>query len=193
MAFTISIGSNAPDFLLTATDGREYSLDSFVQNMFLVIFFTCNHCPYVLGSDEITRLTALKFASSGVRFVAINSNSANTYTEDDFKHMVDRMNEFKFPWVYLHDSTQEIAMAYGALRTPHFFVFDQARRLVYTGRAVDSPRDAAQIKINNLEQVLEELVQGKKLSVTATNPIGCNVKWEGKDKHWMPADACDLV
>lgn len=120
MAFTISIGSNAPDFLLTATDGREYSLDSFVQNMFLVIFFTCNHCPYVLGSDEITRLTALKFASSGVRFVAINSNSANTYTEDDFKHMVDRMNEFKFPWVYLHDSTQEIAMAYGAFRTPHF-------------------------------------------------------------------------
>lgn len=193
MAFTLSIGSNAPDFLLPSTDGRNYNLDSFAQSRFLVIFFTCNHCPYVLGSDEVTRLTALKYASSGVRFVAINSNSANTYPEDDFEHMVDRMNEFKFPWVYLYDSTQEIAMAYGALRTPHFFVFDQARRLVYTGRAVDSPRDAAQIKINNIEQVLEELVQGKKLSVTATNPIGCNVKWEGKDKHWMPPDACDLV
>ncbi len=193
MAFTLSIGSTAPNFLLPATDGRKYSLDSFTESKFLVVFFTCNHCPYVLGSDEVTRMTALKYASSGVRFVAINSNSANTYKEDDFEHMVDRMSEFKFPWVYLHDASQQVALSYGALRTPHFFVFDQLQKLVYTGRAVDNPRDASQIKINNLEIALEELIAGSRLSVSITNPIGCNVKWEGKEKHWMPADACDLI
>ncbi|MCF8346427.1 MAG: hypothetical protein K9G38_04380, partial [Bacteroidales bacterium] len=87
----------------------------------------------------------------------------------------------------------EIALAYGALRTPHFYVFDETRTLVYTGRAVDSPRDASKIAVNDLDAVLEELTAGRELSRKQTNPIGCNVKWEGKEKHWMPADACDLV
>jgi len=34
---------------------------------------------------------------------------------------------------------------------------------------------------------------GKPVSTPLTNPIGCNVKWEGKDAHWMPAEACDLA
>ena len=105
----------------------------------LVIFFTCNHCPYVTGSDEVTRQIAERLASRGVRFIAINSNSGNTYIEDDFPHMEERMREHKFPWLYLHDSTQEVARAYGALRTPHFYVFDRERKLIYTGRAVDNP------------------------------------------------------
>ena len=107
--------------------------------------------------------------------------------------MVARMEEFKFPWVYLYDESQEIALTYGALRTPHFYVFDQERKLVYTGRGVDSPRDASGITVNDLDRTLEQLTSGKQISVPVTNPIGCNVKWEGKDKHWMPADACDLV
>ena len=84
-------------------------------------------------------------------------------------------------------------MAYGALRTPHFFVFDRDRKLVYTGRAVDSPRDVTRITVNDLERALDELLAGNDISVPLTNPIGCNVKWEGKDKHWMPPEACDLV
>ena len=87
----------------------------------------------------------------GVRFVAINSNSANTYPEDDFDHMVKRMEEKKFPWIYLHDESQEIALAYGALRTPHFFVFNENRELVYTGRGVDNPRDVSKMKVNDLD------------------------------------------
>ncbi|MDD3605193.1 MAG: thioredoxin family protein, partial [Kiritimatiellae bacterium] len=156
-------------------------------------FFTCNHCPYVLGSDEVTRATALKFRDRGVRFVAINSNSRNTYAEDDFEHMVARMNEQKFPWVYLHDESQNVARAYGALRTPHFFVFDRARRLVYTGRGVDNPRDTSKMTVNDLERALAELTSGKPVRVPVTNPIGCNVKWDGRDAHWMPPEACDLV
>jgi peroxiredoxin len=193
MAFTLEIGSKAIDFLLPATDGKNYSLGSFKNAKYLVLFFTCNHCPYVIGSDEVTRKTAERFAARGVEFVGINSNSKNTYREDDFPHMVERMNKHKFPWKYLYDEPQDVAQAYGALRTPHFYVFNETRKLVYTGRGVDNPRDVSKMTVNDLERTLEELTSGKPISVPVTNPIGCNVKWEGKDKHWMPPEACDLV
>jgi peroxiredoxin len=193
MSFTLQIGDRAPEFQLPATDGKSYALSDFAGDEVLVIFFTCNHCPYVTGSDEATRGTAEKFGGRGVRFVAINSNSRHTYSEDDFPHMVERMREHKFPWVYLHDETQEVARAYGALRTPHFYVFDRERRLIYTGRALDNPRQSGKAKTHDLERALEEHLAKKPVSVPVTNPVGCNVKWEGRDAHWMPADACDLV
>ncbi len=193
MAFTLSIGENAPDFRLPATDGNTYSLKDFDADPVLVVFFTCNHCPFVIGSDEVTRKTALAFADQGVRFVGINSNSKNTYAEDSFEHMVERMREHRFPWLYLHDATQDVARAYGALRTPHFFVFDKQRKLVYTGRGVDNPRDASKITVNDLENALSDHLAGRPIRRPKTNPIGCNVKWDGQEAHWMPPDACDLV
>ena len=48
-------------------------------------------------------------------------------------------------------------------------------------------------KINNLELALDELTSNTLISIPITNPIGCSVKWEGKDSHWMPPEACDLV
>ncbi len=193
MAFTLEIGQKAIDFNLPATDGKTYQLSSFIESKYLVVFFTCNHCPYVTGSDEITRQSAERYRDADVRFVGINSNSKHTYQEDDFDHMLARMNEHQFPWVYLYDESQEVAKAYGALRTPHFYVFDEERKLVYVGRGVDNPRDASKVTINDLDRTLEELTLGKEISSPVTNPIGCNVKWEGKDKHWMPPEACDLV
>ena len=193
MAFTLQIGESAPDFKLPATDGKTYQLSDFAGAKVLVVFFTCNHCPYVLGSDEVTRQTADKFTAQGVKFVGINANSKKTHPEDDFEHMVSRMAEKKFPWIYLYDESQQVAWAYGALRTPHFYVFDQNRKLVYTGRGVDNPRETNKMTENNLEQALEEFLAGKPVSIPLTNPIGCNVKWEGMDAHWMPAEACDLV
>ena len=147
----------------------------------------------MIGSEEVTRASADRFAAKGVRFIGINSNSANSYQVDDFPHMVERMAEYNFPWIYLWDQSQEVALAYGALRTPHFYVFDRDRELVYTGRAVDQPLEASRITVNDLDRTLSELTSGKKVSVPVTNPIGCNVKWDGIDLHWMPADACDLA
>lgn len=193
MAFTLEIGKKAIDFNLPATDGKTYSLSSFDNAKFLVVFFTCNHCPYVIGSDEVTRKTVERFQPQGVEFVGINSNSKNTNETDDFPHMVERIKEHNFPWKYLYDESQNVAEAYGALRTPHFYVFDEERKLVYTGRGVDNPRDTSKMTVNDLDRALEELTSGKSVSVPMTNPIGCNVKWEGKDRHWMPAEACDLV
>jgi peroxiredoxin len=193
MSFTMSIGSKAIDFNLPATDSRNYNIKDFDEADVLVVFFTCNHCPYVIGSDEETRRTAEKYMDKGVRFVGINSNSKNTNEDDDFPHMVARMKENNFPWIYLYDESQEIALAYGALRTPHFYVFNRSRKLVYTGRAVDSPKNTSKMTVNDLDRVLEEITVGKSVTVEVTNPIGCNVKWDGKDALWMPPEACDLI
>ena len=193
MAFTLDIGQTAPDFSLPATDGEINSLSNFSNAKTLVIFFTCNHCPYVTGSDEVTRKTADKFIDKGVQFVGINSNSKNTYEEDSFENMKSRMDEYNFPWKYLYDESQAVALAYGALRTPHFFVFNDERKLIYTGRAVDDPKDSTKISVNDLENALNEHLAGKPITTEVTNPIGCNVKWDGKDQHWMPPDACDLI
>jgi hypothetical protein len=90
MAFTLQLGQVAPNFKLSATDVKTYQLSDFSDDTH-VIFFTCNHYPYVIGSDEVTRRTVEKYAPKGVGFVSINSNSKHTYQEDSFPNMVKRM------------------------------------------------------------------------------------------------------
>jgi peroxiredoxin len=193
MSFTLELGAVAPDFCLPATDGKCYSLADFADATYLVIFFTCNHCPFVTGSNAVTRATAEKYASAGVRFVGINANWVVVHPDDSFKQMIALMHAEQFPWTYLRDESQQVALAYGALRTPHFYVFDGDRKLVYTGRGVDNPIDTSKMTVNDLDNALAALVAGTPIATPVTNPIGCNVKWEGEDAHWMPADACDLV
>ena len=193
MTYTILPGERAPNFEgLKGTDGNLYGLNDIGLNQFRVIFFTCNHCPYVTGSDELTRKVAEKFQKE-VEFVAINSNSKNTYEEDSYENMVLRMEEFNFPWLYLYDESQKVAQEYGALKTPHFFLFDASWKLLYTGRNTDNPRETTRRSTNDLHDALQEAMDGKEISVPVTNPIGCNIKWDGKPAHWMPAEACDLV
>jgi alkyl hydroperoxide reductase subunit AhpC len=101
--------------------------------------------------------------------------------------------EKKLTWPYVRDESQEIARAYGALRTPHYYVFDKDRKLRYTGRMDDNPRNPGKETTHELRDAMDALLAGKQPAVPLTNPIGCNVKWQGKDGHWMPPEACDLV
>ena len=72
-------------------------------------------------------------------------------------------------------------------------MFNNKRELVYTGRAVDNPKDTSKMTVNDLDRVLDEITDRRPVSIDVTNPLGCNVKWDGKDAHWMPPEACDLV
>lgn len=193
MAFTLQLNQQAPDFRLPATDGHSYSLADFQNAKVLVIAFTCNHCPYVINSEERILAFDSDYKPRGVQLVCINSNAETTYQDDDFAHMVERVRERGFQFPYLHDESQEVALAYGALRTPHYFVFDEERRLRYTGRMDDNPRSPGNETTHELRDAVETLLKGEEVEVPLTNPIGCNVKWRGEDKHWMPALACDLV
>jgi len=193
MAFTLQIGEPAPDFSLPGVDGKTYSLDDFANAKVLVVFFTCNHCPYVVGSEERIGKLHDAYHPKGVDWVGINSNETDNHPTDDVAHMKRRAAEVGIRYPYLRDESQDAARAYGALRTPHFFVFDADRKLRYTGRLDDNPRDASKAAAHELADALEALLAGDGPAVPVTNPIGCNVKWKGKEEHWMPPEACDLV
>jgi peroxiredoxin len=194
MAFTLEIGQPAPDFAnLPGVDGKEYSLQDFADAKLLVVVFSCNHCPYVIGSEDRINAFFAKYRPKGVAMIAINSNETEGHPTDSFDHMVERAREKGFKFPYVRDESQEVALAYGALRTPHFYVFDGDRKLRYTGRMDDHPRDAAKAKTHELADAVDALLQGREVPAPLTNPIGCNVKWKGKDAHWMPPQACDLV
>ncbi len=193
MAYTLQIGQPAPDFNLLGVDGRTYSLANLKDAKLLVIVFTCNHCPYVIGSEDRIIQFYRDYAPRGLSMAAINSNSAENHPEDSYENMVQRAREKKYPFVYLRDESQDVAKAYGALRTPHFFLFGSERTLQYTGRMDDNPRDAALARTHELRDAVEALLSDRVPPVTATNPIGCNIKWKGRPEKWMPPEACDLV
>src|SRR5688500_5233489 len=193
MAFTLQIGQKAPDFDLPGVDGKNYSLASFGDAKLLVVVFSCNHCPYVIGCEDRMNRFYADYSPRGVAMIAINSNETEGHPGDSFEHMQQRAREKNFKFAYVRDDTQEIARAYGALRTPHFYVFDQDRKLRYTGRMDDNPRTPGAEKTHELRDAVAALLSGQKPVVELTNPIGCNVKWKGKERHWMPPEACDLV
>lgn len=193
MAFTLQPGEIAPDFSLPGVDGRAYCLADFAASPVLVIAFSCVHCPYVVGSEERMMRFDADYKTRGVAFVALNSNAETTYADDSLAGMQARASERGFEFPFLHDQTQQVALAYGALKTPHYFVFDTERKLRYTGRMDDNPRNPGRETTHELRDAVEDLLHNRPVAVALTNPIGCNVKWEGKEKHWMPAEACDIV
>ena len=193
MSFTLQLGAAAPDFNLPGVDGKNYSLGNFTNAKLLVVMFTCNHCPYVVGSDARVKKFYEDYAGKGVALVGINANETKNHPDDSFDKMKERAKALLIQWPYLRDETQKVALAYGALRTPHFYVFDAQRKLRYTGRMDDNPRTPGKETTHELRDAIEALLGGKKPPVELTNPIGCNVKWWNQDQHWMPAEACDLV
>ena len=193
MAFTLQIGESAPDFDLPGVDGKNHSLRDFADEKILIVVFSCNHCPYVVGSEDRMNALYADYAPRGVGMIAINSNETENHPTDSFGHMVQRAKDKGFQFPYVRDESQDVARAYGALRTPHFYVFDADRTLRYTGRMDDNPRQGGQETTHELRDALDALLAGSDPPVAVTNPIGCNVKWKGQAEHWMPPEACDLV
>jgi peroxiredoxin len=174
----LKIGDVAPDFNLPGVDGKNYSLSSFADKKAVVVIFSCNHCPYVIAYED--RMIAIQrdYADKGVALVAINPNDDVKYPADSFDKMAIRAKEKGFNFPYLRDETQEIARAYGATRTPEIFLLDESRRLVYHGRIDDNAMDPNGVKRHDLREALDELLEGKEISVTETTPVGCTIKWK---------------
>jgi peroxiredoxin len=186
MGFTIDVGAAAPAFALPAVDGTTVSLDDFADKKAVVMVFTCNHCPTAIQYED--RLVSLQadYAPKGVQLVAINPNETDGHPTDSFEHMVQRAKDKGFNFPYLRDESQEVAKAYGAVRTPHVFLVDGQGKVAYHGRIDDNPEDAGAVGRSDLRAAIDEVLAGKPVSVPTTKPIGCSVKWWGKDAHWMP-------
>ncbi len=192
MSFTLATGALAPNFDLPGHDGMSHTFAGIQGGAGTLIFFTCNHCPYVVGSETRMQAMFTRCASVGINMVAIHSNETKDHTSDAFDQVIERMREKGFQWLSLQDESQTVALAYGAERTPHYFLFGKDKRLVYSGRMDNSPRDATKVQTHELEDAIADMLAGRPAVLPHTDSIGCNVKWWDKEKHWMPKEACDL-
>lgn len=175
---SLHIGSELPPFRsLRGVDGRTYSSNDF-RNEILVIVFSCNHCPYVQAYED--RMMALQrdYGSKNVQLVAINSNDEKNYPDDSFDRMVERAQKRMFNFIYLRDEDQSAADRFGATHTPQFFVFDNERKLRYSGKMDDNWKEPELVKEPFLRNALDALLGGEAVQVAETYSIGCTIKWK---------------
>ncbi len=171
-------GDKAIDFNLKSTDGSFQSLASLSKGKGFIVIFTCNHCPFSQAYEQ--RIIALhkKYAPKGMPVVAINPNDPLREPEDSYDNMKKRAKKYKYPFVYLVDETQAIAKAYGAMRTPHVYVLDANRNVIYIGAIDDNFEDAKLVKEKYLENALDAFLNGKPILNPVTKAIGCGIKWK---------------
>jgi len=170
------IGSEMPDCILPATDGKIYTLKNLIKKG-LVIIFTCNHCPYVQAYEN--RIIDLqKKYYNDIAIAAVNSNDSEKYPEDSFENIITRSREKNFNFLYLRDEDQSVAKFFGATHTPEVFLFDVDKKLRYHGKIDDNWQDAEQVKTRYLEEAISEMLQGKEISMPETFSIGCTIKWK---------------
>ena len=172
----LNIGDPMPAFSLPATDGMTVE-SSAIKDPVLAVVFTCNHCPYAQAYEERLKDLMEDFHQEGVQFVLINSNDPTNYPEDSFDQMKVKREEAGWSCPYCFDESQEVAHAYGALCTPHCFVFDQERTLKYKGRVDDNWQEPDQVTERNLHDALRALVEGNEPPAHEVNALGCSIKW----------------
>ena len=177
-SFSIPIGSNIIPFDLPATDGKNYSSESFKDVEGLVVAFSCNHCPYAKAAWPLLIKMAEEFKDNGVAFVGINPNDENQYPEDSFSEMKKRITDWKINFPYLRDETQEVAKAYKAACTPDLFVYDDNRKLYYHGRINDNWQNPKLVKSEDLKDSLNSLLAGNPPPQPQHPSIGCSIKWK---------------
>jgi thiol-disulfide isomerase/thioredoxin len=128
-----------------------------------------------------------------VGFLAINPNHAEAvrldemgYTDlgDTFAEMKIRAEHSGFNFPYADDGpTQGVVEKFGAVATPHVFIFDRSRHLRYQGRIDDSERENL-AKRHDVRDALEALLAGREPAATHTKVFGCSLKWREKaDDH----------
>ena len=171
-------GATAPDFRLPATDGRSYALKDVGGEKGTVIVFICNHCPYVKAVIGRLVADARLLMAEGVGFAAICSNDAASYPEDSFAKMGEFARKHDFPFPYLHDETQDVARAYGAVCTPDFFGFDRDLKLKYRGRLDEGrttppPSNARR----ELLEAMRAIATDRPAPANQVPSIGCSIKW----------------
>lgn len=170
----LAVGEQAPEFELPGTDERGHSLSEKDEEAAVVVF-TCNHCPVAQAYQD--RLVALEADYDDAAVVAINSNDAGEYPEDSFEKMVERAEEAGFNFPYLRDESQEVAAAYGAQCTPHAFVLNGDRQVVYEG-AIDDDKQGEDVTERYVREAIDAVLAGESQPRETVTPMGCSIKWK---------------
>jgi peroxiredoxin len=172
-------GRPAPDFALPGVDGRIWTRDQCAGEKGLLVMFICNHCPYVKAvRDRIVR-DARELAEHGIRSVAIMSNDPTDYHEDSFENMKRVAEEYRFPFPYLIDESQEVAKAYGAICTPDFFGYNADLGLQYRGRLDESRKETAPAGVRrDLFEAMKQVAETGQGPREQIPSMGCSIKWK---------------
>jgi peroxiredoxin len=173
------IGDTATDFKLKNVTNNMVSLADYSNAKGFIVIFTCNHCPYSIAYED--RIIALdkKYKSKGYPVIAINPNNPEVSKGDDFVSMQKRAKDKGFTFPYLFDEGQKIYPQYGATRTPHVFILtkeNKALKVAYIGAIDNNYSDAAAADVKYVENAVDELLAGKKVTLTTTKAIGCSIK-----------------
>ncbi|MBI4925517.1 MAG: thioredoxin family protein [Bdellovibrio sp.] len=175
------LGSPAPDFSLSGTDGKTYSLASFDNKKALLVIFMCNHCPYVIATQDRINKLAKEYGNKGLALVGINANDAEKYPEDSFENMKLVANKHGYVFPYLYDETQKVARSYDAVCTPDPYLFEKSGNqflLRYHGRIDDSWKDERAVKERDLAKAIEAILNNKPISTDQKPAMGCSIKWK---------------
>lgn len=172
------LGKPCPDFDLPAVNGRSYRRQDIPAGRPFVVMFICNHCPYVKAIEDRLITLGHDLSVLDVPVYAICSNDARIKEEDSFENLRKRWQDKKYSFPYLHDESQSVARAFGAVCTPDFFVYDKDGRLAYRGRLDDSWKEPGQVTRRDLFEATRQLALGLKLSGKQTPSMGCSIKWK---------------
>jgi peroxiredoxin len=172
------VGSALPEFELPNVDGKKLGATYLKSGKAMLVAFTCNHCPYVKGSEEMLISIVKKFEGQGLKTVAISSNDATQYPEDSFENMKTKSKSMGLPYPYLYDETQLVAKQFDAACTPEFYLFDANQTLVYHGAINDSPRDPAKVTKDFLSTAISQTLAGKPVTPSVVHAMGCSIKWK---------------
>jgi peroxiredoxin len=194
---TLDIGATAPDFNLPNVDGKYYTLKDFKDAKALVVIFTCNHCPTAQAYEDRMIAIAADYKDKGVAVVAISPNSplgllpeelGYSDLDDDYESGKLRAEYKKFNFPYLYDGDTEAAsLQYGPVATPHAFVFNESRKLVYTGR-LDKSEKPGTANSEDLRAAIDAVLSGGTIAEPVTKTFGCSTKWGWKSDMREDAD-----
>jgi len=198
----LPIGSPLPDFSLPGVDGKTHKAAEYAGTKLLAIVFESNHCPVSqLYESRIEKLYE-DYRKKGIALVAINPNNPKTVRLDElgYTDVTDSLPEMKLraqlrgiDWPYLYDGdTQAVSVKFGAVATPHIFIFDQERKLRYQGRIDDNQREEL-VKTQDARNAIDALLTGKPVPVAETTAFGCTTKWlskaSGVEQEWARIQA----
>jgi peroxiredoxin len=180
----------APSFELLGTDGETHTLDSFADHDALLVVFTCNHCPYAKAKEDA--LNAITAEYDDVAVVGINPNDAGQYPDDSFGKMQEYVESGRIAFdAYLHDESQSVAAAYGAVCTPDPFLFrndEGTFRLAYHGRlddALNPDADPSGDPGFEMRQAIDSVLAGGSVELDWNASRGCSIKWkEGNEPDY---------
>jgi thioredoxin-related protein len=174
----LPIGSKIPkaEVKMLSVSGKEISMQDAMKEKGVLVMFSCNTCPYVIKNQERTKSIAAYAEKNKVGVILLNSNEAQRGDEDAYAQMKKYAIDQKYSWDYVVDKNSEVANAFGANRTPECFLFDKNGILVYHGAIDDSPADPATITRQHLKEAINQMTEGKAVTVTQSKSVGCGIK-----------------